>query len=406
VKIPVERLQLTEWESTEPLDLSERDLNTLQTEVNQDSAKIRVSHTRDGETTLHSKQYVGLFSLPSGITIEVKPKAAEGNLLNLLKYAKGTQVDVIKNQEEFADGSNLVETVAQLFLDELKSLLSSGLRREYVRNESREEYVRGQINVQKQLQTQGAVVTDFECSFEELTYDSLSNQAILYSTAVLTSLVQNHNLESELIHYRELLRKKITLRQVDSVELENIELNRLKDDYKEILQLCDLVINSSFIESLDSGATSSYSFLLNMNTVFEKVVERAFTEVAEDHGYYVTSQRYTDNLLSGGSPSVSMYPDIVVENEESVLVADAKWKTSTQNGDIYQLVAYELAHETPGLIVYPEQEGDRETQYEVKTGEDLHLVEIPTKSRENFEEWHREVKEKLENALKNLKLEM
>ena len=396
------RIQLSEWETTEPLELTEQDLNTLQQEINNNSTKIGVSHTRNGKNKLHTKQYVGLFPLPSGKTIEIRPKAAENNLLNLLRYASGTPVSVIKNQQKLEKGTNLVDTVGQLFLDELKQLLSQGMRREYVRKQSREDYVRGQIQVHKQLQTQRAAATDFECSYEDLTYDTISNQTILYSTTVLSSLVNDTDLKSELSHYRELLKNRVTLKQVQPVELEQIKINRLKQDYQDILQLCELVITSSFVESLETGLTQSYSFLLNMNTVFEKVVERAFTEVLQEQDYRVKPQHLTDNLVSG-TPNINMYPDILIESsEDSVLVADAKWKTSTQNSDIYQLVSYTLAHETPGLLIYPEQQGERETQYEVKTGRDLHLVEIPTKSRENFDKWYKDLKESLAISLEQM----
>ncbi len=398
----MERIQLSEWETTEPLELTEQDLHTLQQEINNNSTKIGVSHTRDGKTKLHTKQYVGIFSLPSGKTIEIRPKAAENNLLNLLRYASGTPVSVIKSQQNLEDGSNLVDTVGQLFLDELKQLLSQGMRREYVRKQSREGYVRGQIQVHKQLQTQRAAPTDFECSYEDLTYDTISNQAILYSTTVLSSLVSDTGLESELSHYRELLKNRVTLKQVQPVELEQIKINRLKQDYQDILQLCELVITSSFVESLETGLTQSYSFLLDMNTVFEKVVERAFTEVLQNQDCRVQPQHLTDNLVSG-TPRINMYPDIMIEsNEDSVLVADAKWKTSTQNSDIYQLVSYTLAHQTPGILIYPEQQGERETQYKVKTGEKLHLIEISTKSSRNFEEWHKDLNKSLTKSLRQV----
>lgn len=402
----MKNIELSDWGYTEPKKMTESDLNRIDTEINRDSVKIGVSHTRDGRAKLCRKKYVGVSSLPSGRIVEIKPKAAEGNLLNLLRYASGTDVEIIENQEEFKEGSNFIQAVAQLFLDEMETLLRSGLRKEYVRKESKEKYVRGQINEQKQLQTHGAVVTDFECSFEELSHDNELNQAILYSTAVLARIVQDQVLESELIHFRELLRKKITLRKVEPVELNDIELNRLNEEYKQILQLCETVINSSFVQSMESGNSSSYSFFIDMEKVFEKVVERAFKEIVENQGYNVCPQDKTNNLLRGGNSSVNMFPDIVLKNgENSILVADAKWKTSTENADVYQLVAYELAHETSGLLIYPEQEGDIEDKYTMKTGGDLQLLEIPTKKRETFKEWHRELKKNLEEVLRNLDLE-
>lgn len=402
----MKNIELSDWGYTEPKEMTESDLNRIDTEINRDSVKIGVSHTRDGRAKLCRKKYVGVSSLPSGRIVKINPKAAEGNLLNLLRYASGTDVEIIENQEEFKEGSKFIQAIAQLFLDEIETLLRSGLRKEYVRKESKEKYVRGQINEQKQLQTHGAVVTDFECSFEELSHDNELNQAILYSTAVLARIVQDQVLESELIYFRELLRKKITLRKVEPVELNDIELNRLNEEYKQILQLCETVINSSFVQSMESGNSSSYSFFIDMEKVFEKVVERAFKEIVENQGYNVCPQDKTNNLLRGGNSSVNMFPDIVLKNgENSILVADAKWKTSTENADIYQLVAYELAHETSGLLIYPEQEGDIEDKYTMKTGGDLQLLEIPTKKRETFKEWRRELKKNLEEVLRNLDLE-
>lgn len=394
------RTTLSEWDKTKPQNLSEQDINRIEQEINKGKEKIRLEHTRNGDTIIHSKQYVGLFSLPSGLEVKIEPKAAEGNLINLLKYAKGTSPELIQNQEQLEEGTELIDTLAQLFLDELKKLLRKGLRKEYVRKETSEKYLRGRLQVQKQLQKQLVAPTEFECSYEELTHDTTTNQSLLYSTAILTQVVESSRLQSQLKHYREKLRRNITLKPINTQELQEINLNRLNQDYKEILDLCQLIISSSFIESLESGQTPSYSFLLDMNSIFERIVERAFQEIIKDQKLKVKPQKRTDNLVTG-TPTINMYPDIVVENPEKVLlVADAKWKTSTQNSDIYQIVSYTLAHDAPGLLIYPEQQGKRETEYTVKAGEKINLIEIPIQSKENFQEWHQNLLNELKNSLK------
>lgn len=65
--------------------------------------------------------------------------------------------------------------------------------------------------------------------------------------------------------------------------------------------------------------------------------------------------------------------------EVPAVFGNAKRKTGrVKSSDIYQLLSYTLAHETPGLLVYPALEGDVTTTYEVDGQYDLTLVELPT----------------------------
>jgi len=59
------------------------------------------------------------------------------------------------------------------------------------------------------------------------------------------------------------------------------------------------------------------------------------------------------------------------------LVGDAKWKVGTPSqADIYQLTAYQLADDVPGLLVYPSQDGAMATEYTVREQFPLRLVEL------------------------------
>lgn len=383
-------IRISEWDSTGALDLSKTAVEFLRKEVNDTGEMIRVEFTRDGSAILHSKSFVGTLALPDGPTIEIRPKAAGTSLVNLLRYAQGTSSEIIREQTTFSEGTRIVDTIAVLFLDELRSVFSRGLRKSYQSKHQTKKYVRGQINVQRQVQCHLFDQTQFECDYEELTYDCVENQVILAASTVLSSLTSLSDVSSDLLRYVNILRRIVTMRHVQPKEIRNIELNRLNDYYEDILSIAETVLNSVFAGDLEVGSQKSYSLLINMNRIFEQVLTRATREAFPDQVWTIKGQERVGTLVRG-TPDITMRPDIVVDfHGETVAVADAKWKMSQQNSDIYQMVSYQLAEDAPGLLIYPEQQGQRENRYDVRSVGTLKLVEVPTADYgESYVDWRR-----------------
>ena len=367
-------LELSEYDTSDPIDLSGDDIEMIDSQVD----GVRIEYRRDGQVVLHTDHRVGVVALPNGPTIEIQPKVGDPNLVTLLRYANGAEPTLFSRETELETGTNFVDTVAALFLEELEVVLSQGLRREYVEVEGTEEYLRGRLNVRRQL-AGGPGKTDFECDYDEFIYDTTLNQTILCVTNVLSSLVDSTELVGELREYESRLRRRVTLREVSIEEAEQIELTRLSDYYERVLALSRLVLKHIYIEDIVSGEGASYSLLIGMNDVFEKVVERTAREtVNERDGWSVEAQTRTDNLLRG-SPSIRMRPDFVIKcHGDPVLVGDAKWKTDVKNNDVYQVVAYQTAYDVPCVLVYPDNDGAVENEYSVKNGGELVMLELPT----------------------------
>jgi len=367
-------IELSEYDESDPIDLSDDDVEMIESQVD----GLRVEYRRGKQVVLHTDHRVGVVALPDGPTIEIQPKIGEPNLVTLLRYANGTEPTHLSRETELESGTNFVDTVAALFLEELEAVLSQGLRREYVDVERTEEYLRGRLNVQRQL-AGGPGKTDFECDYDEFTYDTTLNQTILCVANTLSSLVDSTEIAGELREYESRLRRRVTLRKVSIEEAEQIELTRLTDYYEKVLALSRLVLKHIYIEDIVAGEGASYSLLIGMNDVFEKVVERTARETVDERdGWSVEGQARTDNLLRG-SPSIRMRPDFVVKRHgEPVLVGDAKWKTKVKNSDVYQVVAYQTAYDAPGVLVYPDNNGAVENDYSVKNGHSLAMLELPT----------------------------
>ncbi|KAB1193364.1 restriction endonuclease [Haloferax sp. MBLA0076] len=398
---------LREYEETDPLDLTDSALRMLKTEVNSDGERLSVSFDRDGNAVLRATQHVGIVSLPDGPTIQIRPKTKQTNLLHFLRYAHGVESVTIERETSISAGSTFIEALAALYEAELESVIRQGLHRDYRRVEETEKHLRGRLNVQKQIQKQGVAPTQFECSYEELTYDTVPNQSILFATSILTRFVRGKHLKRSLLKHRHLLRQRVTLKPTKPAALDRVELTRLNEYYADLLRLTRLVLRSIYVKEFVTGNQSSFALLIDMNQIFERAVERAVAEVTEGHTEWrAASQVTTRNLVTDGKRAISIRPDILIRDSEEqiVLVGDAKWKLGRPpNSDFYQMVSYQFAHDVPGILIYPEQGGDVETQYSVVDEYPLTLAEFPIPTTtESFSEYIDRVHNRMDEQICSL----
>lgn len=369
-----ESIQLSEYDDSNPIDLTDDDIEIIESQID----GLNIEYKKDGKSILHTDHRVGVVALPSGPTIQIRPKVGDPNLVTLLRYANGTKPTHLSREAELESGTNFVDTVAALYLEELEEVLSHGLKREYISVEGREDYLRGRLNVRRQL-AGGPGKTDFECEYDEFTYDTTLNQILLRVTNVLSTLVDSSEIAGELREHESRLRQRITLRKISKVEAEQIELTRLTDYYERILELSRLVLKNTYIEDIVEGEGSSYSLLIGMNNVFEKLVERTAQGVLDNRdGWSIESQAPNSSLLTG-TPSIRIQPDLVIKHYgEPMLVGDAKWKTEIKNRDVYQVVAYQTAYDVPSVLIYPDNNGNLKNNYSIENGKEIHMLELPT----------------------------
>jgi 5-methylcytosine-specific restriction enzyme subunit McrC len=379
-------IELGEYESSDPFELSEPAARMLTQEINggddRKGDRIKLRYDRNGHAILTATQYVGVVSLRDGPTVQIQPKAAGTNLLYLLRYSQNTTATTFESQTPFRRGETFLDAFGALYEAELRRVLNQGLQTDYQRKSSSESRLRGQIDLQRQLQRQPPTPTAFECTYDELTHDTPVNRSILYATSILLGVVSDRSLVQALRQHQQSLRRRVTLTPITVETVDSIQLDRLSEHYEDILRLARLVIGNSFIGEIEAGSSASFAMLVDMNTVFENAVERAFRAVIEEReGWRVEPQEKTRSLLTGGKHQVTLKPDVTVydENDRVRLIVDAKWKTdSPSNSDFYQMTSYMLAHDVPGLLVYPDCNGANATEAEVADQYPLTLTELST----------------------------
>jgi 5-methylcytosine-specific restriction enzyme subunit McrC len=381
---PPDRIVLSEYDTSDPLELSDPALDAIE-ELNADigGTRIDVEHHRDGTATLSTSQYVGTVSLPDGPEIRVQPKAAGTNFLALLRWAHGIEPRVHEEQTRAESGRTFVDTLGLLYAAELDSLLTRGPHREYQWTAETESKLRGRLDLQRQLQHQRVTATEFEVVYDELTADTVANRGIQQGGERLSKLVEDRTLAGRLQQQSRQLSRWVGDVPVSPAEIARVETTRLNDHYGTILRLAEQVLRHRYLDEFSPVEQSSFGLMVNMNSVFERAVERTARELAATcPDWQVRTQERIPAIATGGTPAVNMYPDFLLEHAGvPQLVGDAKWKTEVKQSDIYQMSAYVLALDVPGVLVYPEQTGGWdpvETSYVVDDRLNLAVRELPT----------------------------
>lgn len=361
-----------------------------------------------GSVRLTATQYVGVVSIADGPTIEIRPKAAGTNLLNLLnllRYAQGVDPKTVDTETTLQAGPTFLDAIGYLFERELRVLLDRGLHSEYRRVSDTKKHLRGQLDIQRQLQRGERRPLTFECEYDELTTDTVTNQSILYATTVLLRLAREQTLHRSLQRHQHLLRQHVTLRPIEPGDFQRIELTRLNNHYTDILRLTELVLQSVYLQELESGSRKTFSLLVDMNRIFEQVVERAIREALSDQ-WTIDSQHSTQNLVQGGKHTVTIRPNILVRDRDGSVraVYDAKWKLGKpSNKDFYQLASYQMAYDSPGALIYPEQDGEVASKCVVNNEYSLSLIEVPTRRGSiGYREYVTEIESALSKAVSSV----
>jgi 5-methylcytosine-specific restriction enzyme subunit McrC len=380
---PRDPIILAEHDETPPFPISEADGAFLET-LAADIGALSISYTADGEVSIGTSSYVGVVTLPSGVRIEITPKETVSRLLDLLQYALDVPTQTVTQQTEFTEARTFIDAFGLLFATKLEELLRAGVRRDYKRVQTIEQSVRGRLDVQRQIQRSTPVPTDFAVEYDTLTPNTVLNQAILGATDILTALVSDEAIARQLDRQSKKLRRFVEPAHVQLAQLEAIELTRLDTRYEDVIELAKLVLARRFFEDITGGDLATYSLFIDMNSIYEAVVERAFRDAAHeiDPSLIVEGQGGLSELIEGPH-AVDMTPDVVLKDStgEVILVGDAKWKTGSRSpGDVYQLTSYMLADNVPGVLVYPDQNIEEYESRVIASDTTLELssIQLPT----------------------------
>lgn len=346
------------WPSLDRAQVSDVDFNWLcklssRYRVNHEPALAQLEDSR----TLQLDNYVGVIETPSGQVIEILPKTfGEGEsreqARRLVRQMLECALDVPSRESAEAALETfdvpLGEWVMARFLNALQHVVRRGVRSEYRRVEAEEPFLRGQLDVMRQMRQPPGRGHFFAQRYDLFLPDRAENRLLklaLEMVAGATQRPESWRLAQELRH---LLAAVPASRDVNA-DFRQWRDDRLVAHYQQARPWCELILYRTLPMALQ-GECRGISLLFPMEKLFERYVAECLGRQLLD-GAGLQPQVASQSLCRHqGRPLFFLKPDLLLTHGHRRWVMDVKWKCldshdregkyGISQGDLYQLFAY------------------------------------------------------------------
>ena len=210
------------------------------------------------------------------------------------------------------------------FLQSLDHLVTRGMRFDYVRVEEEQRFLRGQLDVVRQMRQPPGRQHYFQIRHDIFSPDRAENR--LLKSAL--DKVCRHTQEAEnwrLAHELASLLAEIPASAHQSIDFRAWRNDRLMAHYRPVKPWCELVLGEHMPLAL-KGKSHGISLLFPMEKLFERYVTTSL-KLALRTGAKLDSQVAQKSLCEHiGKDFFKLKPDILLTHNDVPWVLDAKWK--------------------------------------------------------------------------------
>lgn len=384
-------LALAEWESDllSDVTMNDRDLRLAERlRARQRDAAVDV-RASEGGVQVAAKGAVGLVRF-SQFEIRVEPKMPGDHLqlFRMIEFAEGLSglVQLAGAPRMRTAGTNLLDFIIELLSSATDRILSAGLRADYVEREDQLPALRGRLLPDRQLLERFGRYDRVLCRYDEHEHDIADNQLLALALAQGARTATLRNVRRRARGLAAVLEEVCDPGALDiSPGREAFAYSRHNEHYRPAHALCWLVLQHVGLdEALSTGQASIRSFLVDMNRLFERFVERALALALAPLNISVTTQR-SDSIFWRPDSRVRyarVRPDCLVHagTLSARLPVDAKYKRYAERrvdvDDLTQVFLYAYAYRDPqavhpprAMLIHPsESPGDaRQIPVEVRS---------------------------------------
>ncbi|MCY4369625.1 MAG: hypothetical protein OXF41_09455 [bacterium] len=348
--------RLFEYE-TVAIPLSDRRARRLDSESGR---YLSVSpHPDPGVWFLTAREYVGLLVVDD-MRILIRPKIRLDNLFLLLEVGLPEQA-WRKEDFDYATNHDLLRSLVSFFARTVETTLARGLYRSYRNRNEDLKAIRGRIDFGRQL-SRARLPMPVACRYGEFTADVIENRG-LRAALRLALRVSGVPIKDR----RRLMRELVAMDEVSDApvsgdDLQHIHYTRLNEHYRPALGLARLLLDNLTLVDR-RGATTAASFMVNMNSLFERFVTERLSRALQ--GRLAVESQASGYLDEGRH--VSIRPDLRFRHPGSgsiTYVGDIKYKLTAdghgRSADYYQLLAYTTALDlAEGVLIYCRTDGGK-----------------------------------------------
>jgi 5-methylcytosine-specific restriction enzyme subunit McrC len=313
--------------------------------------------------------WVGVIELERA-RIVIQPKFNKGftSLMDMISFTEELPFYRWQDTTGSMGKTNFLEILVRLFLKEVERVLQVGLVKEYVTEADNLTNLRGRVDFRENLKQNFNLPTKIYCHYDELVTNIVENQ-ILLSVLIKIPLFQ---LQPKTKQHLNRVRSQVELlcNEYRGKEWPKFHYHRLNAHYERVHKIGHYLWKGLSAKTFFNRQNFYYSFLINMNELFEKFVVTLLKKYLPKEYNVKAGKRITDAITLGGQSYRHIIPDIIVENKRTkeTKVLDVKYKQygkkRVDTSDVFQLAYYaqnqKREHEGgyESSIIYPGFLGD------------------------------------------------
>jgi 5-methylcytosine-specific restriction enzyme subunit McrC len=317
--------------------------------------------------TVKTTGAVGLVRF-SNFEVRVDPKLPGDHVqvFRLLEFANGLEglVALAGSPRMRAASMNLLDFVVELLSTAADRILAAGLRADYVEREDDLPYVRGRLLPDRQYLERFGLYDRVICRYDEHEHDIADNQLLALGLAQGARIATLPRVRRRARALAALLDGLCDPRALDtSSGPAAFAYSRHNEYYRAGHALSWMLLDKRGPdEALTTGEARLRSFLIDMNALFEKFLERALRLVLSPARVDIVAQQ-TDSIFwrpDRNARYAAVRPDLLLERRdrpEARLPVDAKYKRYDDEkadvGDLTQAFLYAYAYRDPEAVGVP-----------------------------------------------------
>lgn len=373
---------------------------------------------------LRLDNFVGIVETPCGTLLEILPKHTEASneaasralLIKMLETALDLPARTAEKTDLQTYRHSLLEWVMKEFVLALDHLLKRGLRFDYHRVEEEQRYLRGRLDMNKQLRQPPGRAHIFNIRHDLFLADRPENRLLKSALMRVCGLTQEPD-TWRLSHELAGLMAEIPDSRNTAADFRQWRSDRLMAHYQPVRSWCELVLGQHMPLAM-RGKMHGISLLFPMEKLFERYVEVKLRKQLP--ALYTLNRQAKSQFLCThqGKNLFQLRPDLLIQSaQETVLVLDTKWKLLSgadaenkyglSQGDFYQMFVYGhryLSGEGDMILIYPKTENFSETLPAFEFSENsarLRLWVTPFDLDNDYMHWPPEIEKSIFNRLRH-----
>lgn len=381
-----------------------------------ESKLLQLCRRRNMEV-LQVQNYAGVIFTPDRTQIEVLPKIGKGfkgggadndesaydkarkSLLVMLRALKGFSHIQTSSANIEKQKMPLLEVFISQFLKSVNALVKRGLKSDYVCREDNLAFLKGKLNVGKQIQRNYINKHKFYCEYDEFLLDRPANR-LLHSALLKVKAISRSAVNQKLLQELEFVFNEVPQSSDYKLDFTNVKLDRGMNYYQVPLAWCKLILEGFSPQSM-KGESYAVSLLFPMEKVFEDYVAKVLAKQLKPELSLKTQAQSKHLVTHNDSAWFKLKPDLLIEKAGEVIsVLDTKWKLidpikangtdkyGLSQSDFYQMFAYgnhyfeQAVTKRNMFLIYPAHAGFKQAiehsfDFPTQAGNPLTLWVVP-----------------------------